>query len=155
MPGTFLRCRASKWIPAITPYASRTLTIPRPVYQQLLAHLQAVYPAEGCGFLAGRAQRVSKVFPIDNLQHSPTAYTMDPRQQVETLLAIEDAGLELLAIFHSHPQGSAEPSSMDMARANYPEALQLIIALGPPARPVARLYAIEPGRVTPVTLHIE
>ena len=110
------------------------LQIGRRAYKTMLAHLGAVFPAEGCGFLAGRAGRLTHVYPIDNQINSPTAFLMDPRQQIEALLAIEAAGLSLLAIFHSHPEGTAVLSADDLARAAYPEAIYLVAALASDGR---------------------
>jgi proteasome lid subunit RPN8/RPN11 len=45
---------------------------------------------------------------------------MDPRQQLAALERIDDSGLELLGIFHSHPQGPEAPSATDIAEAAYP-----------------------------------
>jgi proteasome lid subunit RPN8/RPN11 len=52
----------------------------------------------------------------------------------------EDAGLELLAIYHSHPQGPEGPSETDIAMATYPEATYIIISLANRARPRVRAF---------------
>ena len=105
------------------------LQIGRRAYETMIAHLVAVFPAEGCGFLAGRAGQISLVYPIDNTKNSPTAYRMDPRQQVEALLAIEDAGLTLLGIYHSHPGGAAVLSPEDLDQAAFYDVVYLVAAL--------------------------
>jgi proteasome lid subunit RPN8/RPN11 len=51
---------------------------------------------------------------------------MEPRAQVEVLLDLEAQGLELLAIYHSHPSGPLRPSATDVAEVSYPEAAALI-----------------------------
>ncbi len=112
----------------------------------MLAHLRAVFPQEGCGFLAGVDGWVNRVFPVDNILGSPTAYRMDPRQQVEALLAIEEAGLAPLAIYHSHPAGSAALSAADVAQITFPALILVVVALArsPAGTPVVhevRAYA--------------
>jgi [CysO sulfur-carrier protein]-S-L-cysteine hydrolase len=116
-------------------------------YRQLLAEAQAAFPLEVCGLMAGKGGRVRRLYPVDNVLQSPSAFLMDARQQVEAMLEMEAHGWELLAIYHSHPAGPAEPSATDVAQAYYPEALHLILSLEDRARPWLRAFAINEGRV--------
>jgi proteasome lid subunit RPN8/RPN11 len=119
------------------------LIIARPFLNQMLDHLQACYPLEGCGLLAGdEMRRVTAVYPIDNILQSPTAYEMDPYQQIEAMLGLEAAGWQLLVIYHSHPQGPEQPSATDIALALYPEALHIIVSLREQNAPVVRAFQI-------------
>lgn len=119
------------------------LTIERPFLNQMLDHLQACYPLEGCGLLAGDEMgRVTAVYPIDNILQSPTAYEMDPHQQIEALLALEAASWQLLAIYHSHPQGPELPSATDIALAFYPGVAHIIVSLHGQTGPVVRAFQI-------------
>jgi proteasome lid subunit RPN8/RPN11 len=131
------------------------LQIPRPLVTQLIAHLQSVYPEEGCGLLAGSNGQVSQQYPIENILHSQTAYEMDALQQVNTMLAIEARDEALLAIYHSHPNSPAFPSETDIALAYYPEALSLIVSLTDRAAPIIRAFQIKDGLVFEVPLIIE
>lgn len=124
-------------------------------YQAMLSHLNTVYPLEGCGFLAGLNGCVTHHFAIANTDHSQTTFTMDAYEQVTTMLAIEEQGLELLAIYHSHPHSKPYPSSTDIARAYYPEVVQIIVSLLDPTQPISQGFYIQNGRVTPVKLIIE
>ena len=125
------------------------LTIERPFLNQMLDHLQACYPQEGCGLLAGNMHgRVTAVYPIENILHSPTAYQMNPHQQIQAMLALEAAGWQLLAIYHSHPQGPERPSPTDIAQAYYPEAATLIISMQQPEAPVLKAFKIVGQLVT-------
>ena len=92
----------------------------------MLDHVRACLPEEACGVLAGRNGRVSQVWTIENAAHSPVRFRMQPRAQVRALLDLEAQGLELLAIYHSHPSGPPYPSATDLAEAFYPEAAALI-----------------------------
>lgn len=120
------------------------LTIERPLLDQLLEHLQACYPQEGCGLLAGDGETgwVTAVYPIENSLHSPTAYKMNPTQQVQAMLELEARGWQMLAIYHSHPHGPETPSVTDVAQAMYPEAFHIIVSLQDRARPVVRTFSI-------------
>ncbi|NJN55191.1 MAG: M67 family metallopeptidase [Anaerolineae bacterium] len=131
------------------------LHLSRPLAAQLLTHLESVYPEEGCGLVAGRAEQATHIYPIENILHSQTAYEMAALPQVETILAIEAAGDDLCAIYHSHPHSPATPSETDVALAYYPESLYLIVSLQDRARPVLRGFHIVDGMVTERRLYIE
>jgi proteasome lid subunit RPN8/RPN11 len=128
------------------------LQISQPIYLAMLDHLQAVYPREGCGLLAGQGEQASHLYAIDNIRQSPTRFEMDPLQQVKAMLHMEARGWSLLAIYHSHPQGPETPSATDVARAYYPEAAHLIVSLRHWAQPVVRAFTIVDGRVDEIAL---
>lgn len=133
------------------------LQISRPIYLAMLDHLQAVYPREGCGLLAGgllagQEERARHLYAIENIRQSPTRFEMDPLQQVKAMLDMEARGWSLLAIYHSHPQGPETPSATDVARAYYPETVQLIVSLRHRTQPVVRAFTIVDGRVDEIAL---
>ena len=94
--------------------------------QQMLQHVAHEAPIEACGLLGGSKSRVQQVVPITNAAESQVRYRMDPSEQVGALFGFEERGLELVAIYHSHPAGPPGPSSIDIREDAYPEALQLI-----------------------------
>jgi proteasome lid subunit RPN8/RPN11 len=51
---------------------------------------------------------------------------MDPKAQVAGLFSLEAKGLDLVAIYHSHPIGPAGFSLTDLDEAAYPEAAYLV-----------------------------
>ena len=131
------------------------LTIKRPFLQQMLQHLQAAYPLEGCGLLAGDEMgKVTAVYPIHNILQSPTNYEMDPRQQIQAILDMEDKGWQMIAIFHSHPQGPDYPSPTDIALAFYPEAVNIIVSLQKRTAPTVRVFTIEGQKVSEQTITV-
>jgi proteasome lid subunit RPN8/RPN11 len=120
--------------------------------EELIAQARAGYPEETCGLVAGRDGRAVRIYPVENIYHSPVAFEMDPLQQIRTMLAIENEGLDLLAIYHSHPNGPAQPSPSDVAQAYYPESAHLIISLADPEQPTLRAFMIAGGQVTEIPL---
>ena len=118
----------------------------------MLRQLREAIPLEACGLMAGQEGLVERLYPIDNVAQSPTAYRMDPRQQVETMLAIEAEGKELLAIYHSHPRGPELPSATDVARASYPGAAYIIVSFREQP-PSVRAFTIVDENVE--ALHLE
>jgi proteasome lid subunit RPN8/RPN11 len=51
---------------------------------------------------------------------------MDPKAQLQVFKELETKKWDLLAIYHSHPNGPATPSQTDIAGATYPDAVNLI-----------------------------
>jgi proteasome lid subunit RPN8/RPN11 len=132
------------------------LTLSEEHFAALLAHAEAERPNEACGLLAGKGGRVCRVYPAENIHHSPTMYEMNPAQQLAAFLDMEAAGWELTGIYHSHPAGPAEPSPTDIAQAYYPDSLYVIVSPmpGAPAWQV-RGFKIEGRQVSEVSIVIE
>jgi proteasome lid subunit RPN8/RPN11 len=113
----------------MTPAAPATaLRLPARVARTLAAHVRAELPNEACGLLSGdlAAGRVRSFHPARNEHASPLRFSLDPRDLVRITYEIERAGEDLVAIFHSHPNGVAEPSPTDLREARYPAALHLL-----------------------------
>lgn len=83
-------------------------------------------PEEACGLLAGVNGQATAVFPLTNVLHSQVRYRLAPEDQWHIFQFIEKRDWELLAIYHSHPQGPSVPSSTDIAEAYYPGVIHLI-----------------------------
>jgi len=98
--------------------------------RKIIQHLEACLPEEGCGMVAGIANTAQMVFPVTNELHSPVRFRMDPVEQLEKMIWIEDRELEILAIFHSHPSGPEIPSETDLAEFAYPGTIMLILSKG-------------------------
>lgn len=83
-------------------------------------HLNYQAPLEACGLLGGKDGQVELVLPVKNAAESPVQFRMDPKAQLRAMDQIESEGLEILAIFHSHPKGPSVPSPTDIEEALYP-----------------------------------
>lgn len=91
----------------------------------MLKHVDAHAPLEACGLLAGRNDRVEKVFLVHNQAQSPVRFVMDPYEQLGAFELIDSQGLDLVGIFHSHPAGPETASVTDIAETAY-EAVSVI-----------------------------
>jgi len=119
----------------------------------MLAHVRRCTPEEACGLLGGEADKAHYVLPINNIARSPERFRMDPLQQVEALMQIDERGDQLVGIYHSHPSGPATPSELDIKEAAYPEAAYLIWSkLGEEWQCRAFIMLLEGPREIPIHL---
>jgi len=102
------------------------LLIPRANWEQMRAHVAAEAPLEACGLLAGKEGQSHAVYQITNELTSRERFRMQPNEQLKAFEEIEKAGLQLQAIYHSHPPGPPRPSKTDVAEALYPGVIHLI-----------------------------
>ena len=68
---------------------------------------------------------------------------------------IRAAGLELLGIYHSHPNSDNLPSLRDIERAYYPDAAYFIISPRADAPQPIRAYSIREGRWAELEIEIQ
>ena len=107
------------------PRPENGIRIRRKDWVAMQAHAASLMPEEVCGFVAGVRNRSTAVFPVENITHRSDVFQMETKQQLEALMALDDNGWELLAIYHSHPGGSFRPSELDY-QGHYPECALLI-----------------------------
>ncbi len=72
-------------------------------------------------------------------------YVMDPREQLRMMDAIDEAGDDLLAIYHSHTRSAAYPSRTDVELAFYPDTLYLIVSIADRDAPDIRAVRLSKG----------
>jgi len=121
-------------------------------WDAMLIHVKNNASLEACGLLAGKNNSVEKVFLITNQAQSPVRFRMDPTEQLNALEWIDSNGLDLLAIFHSHPAGPETVSATDIEEAAYP--VVNIIWSPNNGSWQAHGFRIEDGRATKVELQI-
>ena len=139
------------------------LHIQRNDLQTIIEHCRAGLPNEACGMLGGRDGSVARVYPMKNAKPGPDYYEMEPEEQFRVMKDIRDSGLELIALFHSHPYGQAYPSAVDINQAywpgtdlpHYPDAVYIIVSFMDRANPVARGFTIEQGTVNEVPITVQ
>jgi [CysO sulfur-carrier protein]-S-L-cysteine hydrolase len=130
------------------------LRISRQLLDEVIAHAREDAPNECCGMIASSDGEAVAVHRARNAAASPFRYEMDGMEQYRIQTAIEDAGLELGAIYHSHTRSAPEPSQTDINLAFYPEALYVIVGLKSP-EPDVRAWRIVDGTVSPAALDVD
>lgn len=104
----------------------RQLRIPDEILIQIDESVQSALPNEACGLLGGKNDLAQAFLPMTNELHSPVAFYMSPEEQLKAFLFFEEQLMDLLAIFHSHPDGPRGPSPTDIHQFYYPGTLYLI-----------------------------
>jgi proteasome lid subunit RPN8/RPN11 len=117
----------------------------------IVGHAQRDAPNECCGMVAVRDGAAVAVHEATNTAASPFRFEVDGMELHRTLTGIEDEGLELGAIYHSHTRSDPYPSQTDVNfAANWPGVEWIIVGLGKGADPVVRSYLIEDGVIREV-----
>ncbi len=81
---------------------------------------------EACGLVLGEGNHSRLVIPVQNILHDPYRFRMDPQAQLDAFLLAEEKHLEIIAIYHSHPQGISQPSPTDFEELTFPGVIYLI-----------------------------
>ena len=123
------------------------LEISGDLFSRVIEHARREYPLESCGILAGKNGIITKVYPMENTEKSSSSYLMAPEEQLKVFREVEEEGLELSAIYHSHPHSPAFPSQRDVDHAFYPDSLILIISLMDLKSPEVGVFQIEDGKI--------
>jgi proteasome lid subunit RPN8/RPN11 len=130
------------------------MRISRALYNELIEHARAEAPNECCGMIGSRNGVAVEVHRATNAAASPLRYEIDGPEQYRIQMAIEDAGHDLGAIYHSHTRSAPEPSQTDINLAFYPDAVYVIVGLAG-EEPDVRGWRIVDGRVAPADLVVE
>ena len=70
-------------------------------------------PNESCAILFGKDNQVSDLFLTENIEKSPVNFTISNKQLIEGYKIAEEKKIEVIGIFHSHPNSDAFPSNTD------------------------------------------
>src|SRR5512142_1289435 len=98
-----------------------SLEIPAEVLQQILQHGEAAYPEEGAGLLLGQedggaVRRVTAVITFSNAREDAARhnrYLITPQDMLRGEQQAARLGLDVIGVFHSHPDHPNRPSEFD------------------------------------------
>jgi proteasome lid subunit RPN8/RPN11 len=110
------------------------LRLNQKIIDAIHAHGIASYPYEGCGLLLGRTDsglnEVQDIFPVPNSwqveEEKPVRFLISDRDMLRAELAAADRDLDIVGIFHSHPDSPPVASARDLAWAAWPGHSYLI-----------------------------
>ena len=125
--------------------------IPETIKEQMIAQVQRELPNEACGYLAGTEQMALDIIPMTNADASPEHFSFLPEEQFHAVKAARGKGLQLNAVYHSHPASPARLSVEDLRLANDPNVVYIIVSLSE-TEPVVKGFRVVAKTITEVPL---
>ena len=111
------------------------LHLPQTLGESLNAFVRRGYPRETCGLLLGVrlgdehvVSRVRRAHNV-NIERAEDRYELDPDDFLSADREARAAGLDIVGIWHSHPDHPARPSATDRDAA-WPEWSYIIVSVG-------------------------
>ena len=98
-------------------------------------HAEKTYPEECCGLLLGSLQNgenaVADARAVENRNENRRVdrYVIDPNDYRMIDLQARKRGLDIVGIYHSHPDHPAEPSQTDLEQATFPGYTYVIVSV--------------------------
>ncbi len=108
---------------------------------------------ECCGLLAGGEDVITRIFQTTNELASATEYSIEPKELFRVVREIRRAGLDLMGIYHSHPNSDNQPSPRDIDKAFYPDVAYFILASKAARKPM-RAFSIRDGKAIELDIQI-
>ncbi len=119
-----------------------SIRILRELYLQLLTQARVARPLEIVGMLIGKDREISQILPLQNIAPIPqTEFVADPEGVLHALKHLRTQDLELLAFYHSHPNGPAKPSRTDVLEAKWDVPMLILDA----KHNIMRAWQLETG----------
>lgn len=118
--------------------------IPAAIYQEMLAHIVASYPDEGCGVVGSTDGRVVKHYPTANAaEHRDDFSIIADADLMRIYNDIDEYDGEMI-YYHSHPKSEAYPSARDIEWAKRSGYLYIIFSHRfYPEPPYVRVFSID------------
>jgi len=131
----------------------KEVLIPEIMKDEMIRHARDELPYEACGIIAGVAgKKAVRFYPARNELQSETRYNIAPEDLYNIFMDLEEKGLDVWGIFHSHPATPAYPSATDLKQSYYPDAYYLILSFINPERPELRAFKIDGEEVEEVEM---
>ena len=129
------------------------LTIPKSIVEEIYAQAKAEAPLEACGYLGGKDGVVSVRYPLYNIDQSTEHFSFDPKDQFKVVKEARANGIDLIAVYHSHPETPARPSEEDIKLAYDPSISYVIASLAEDQEDI-KAFRIKSGTVGKEELQI-
>ncbi len=130
------------------------LSMARHIYDSILNASRQAAPAEACGLLGGENGCATQFFELYNADESNEHYRMLPEEQFAAVREMRSQGLQLLAIWHSHPETPPRMPAEDLRLAYTPNVAYIILSLANPIVPEMRGFVVEDGAPEEVAVEI-
>ena len=106
------------------------MKLSKELLHQIHLHLESGYPNEACGVMLGKDGVVTEIVSAENerTDSARNRYLIDPLAYLRIERGADKRGLEVLGIYHSHPDVAAWPSKFDLDHA-WPNFSYLIVSV--------------------------
>ncbi|MDO8682197.1 MAG: M67 family metallopeptidase [Armatimonadota bacterium] len=121
------------------------IVIPSDILAYIVGHARKQAPIEACGLLAGTNSTATKAYRLTNLDASPEHFSLDPKEQFAAAKDMRRHGLDVVAVYHSHPATPARMSEEDLRLAFAPGICYVVVSLADPENPDVKGYKVEDG----------
>ena len=85
--------------------------------EELVKHAKVEKPLESCAILVGDEESetwsVKKLFLVENTAKSKVTFTISPDEELRVDQTAKELDMEIVCIFHSHPESESYPSETD------------------------------------------
>lgn len=129
------------------------MKIPQHIVEAIYAQAVQETPVEACGYLAGKEAEVFKHYPMTNADQSAEHFSLDPKEQFAIIKQTRAEGLDIIAVYHSHPATPARPSEEDIRLAYDPNISYVIASLANNQHTI-KSFTIKNGNVEQETLEV-
>jgi len=141
--------------PRYTPPVRQVIRVSNEICLELVKHAQKQPREECCGLLAGEGGVITRVLAARNAAEEKTKnYEIAPEELFQLMRETRGAGLRLMGIYHSHPNGNNEPSARDIERAYYPDVAYFVLSPHADALQRIRAFAIREKVVNELDIHV-
>ncbi len=92
------------------------IRIEKPAWDTMVSHAESTFPKECCGVMVGLDGVVEEAVPLPNSYTGPQEdfFVMDPKDLHRVDRQAREKGLDVLGVFHSHPNCDAYFSKRDL-----------------------------------------
>jgi proteasome lid subunit RPN8/RPN11 len=96
---------------------NRSIILSNTDKEKLAKYAEDKKPYESCAILVGNESdenwTVKKLFLTENTANSKVTFTISPDKEFEVDQIAKETNMEIVCIFHSHPESEAHPSETD------------------------------------------
>ncbi len=120
--------------------------IHKKAFENMISHAEEGYPHEVCGVMIGKDETVEYCIRCNNLntERAHDRYELDPKSYKEADEWARKKGLDIIGIYHSHPDHPSKPSQFDFDRA-WPDWGYIIFSINNGKYSDARLWYVDEG----------
>lgn len=92
------------------------LVVSKELIELINSHVEDAYPGEGAGFLLGSEGDVTEIFALPNAREEEARHNrflLTPEDYMKAEMKAMELGVDLIGVFHSHPDCPNVPSEYD------------------------------------------